>query len=1094
MFMLKRIQHLFSTVPAIWAMAAMLAGCMDDPIYESVDIPNAEVEVQGEVIYKPLVSTKVQTRATEAPAGDKYTDIQSLYVFFFDRDSLLVPDYSGAVEFQNADNKPDNSDKRVTFKKKVKAGEYYVYAVVNVPADKLTEVKKIEDLRKVKLTWDNDIKDNLEMFGVFHNDYQEGDAFPNNNSFEEDALITILPTHKTLHSWVRRAVSKVTVDFNGNQLKEGVTVYIKDAVLKNLASGAFLGADSRIDSDTFQIAENTDYSITYGTGDDHKSWPNVTKSKTFKAKEIWSEAGIENFHDDNAKALPCYENMQGTPEGKSKFQDKDGDGKIDKEDYDGVPNGTYLEVKGYYVADVEGYKSQGDIVYRFMLGQDAKNNFDLIRNHHYKITMNFRDYGNDVDWHIEYSDQYFDVTFPEDVNYQGKFFVPSPEFKTIPNGGHTFSDQNEITVTSFKTNGTENEWIEPKIEYTYYTYDFRNDNWNPVDGEGGNWLETSEGELINDKTQKKYTFVASKTDSVTININEKLRDHLAVSGSENSPYNLSNKNGGMNVENTANCYIVGAPGWYCFPLVYGNAIADGGTNSAAYTSPNIVNHLNKNITNPYIKENGVNISKENVSVEIIWKDDKNIVRRKKDGGTLEYDANLFGGKGGIKFEIKSGDIKECNFVVALIDKSAKEDELVKCERDYWPYNSLYEEKGNHFGSTKAIWSWHIWVTRFGFEEEEFAKDIPVLNHERKEFDVMPVNLGWCSGGKEFRYYKPRKCDITFTVGDLKIQRTIIQYPHLLLPRGDHPYYQWGRKDPFIGTNKLWTNKQRWSTVVNPDGSEFDFLGEDNKSASNPTFLYYNAPTKDFVGNEHRNDSRKNTIDCLAELVKNPDKWHNCKHGTTTTNPGESLNYYTMNVAPSDLWLYNNAKTVYDPCPPGYEVGRGVFTGFTTDGGNQTSPGYWYDVLESNMETYYYGYETGDREKVRPINGYVIDVYTDTRKLQSITFPITGYRDWDAWAEVVHYPPTLNQYNDKLGQNLEGRGFAWTSEAEDAKGSYYLAFCRKDIQPDRPQPGWLNGRGGGDEKMWINPRLGGPNTDGYAVRPVSSESKRKANIQ
>ena len=1056
-------------------------------LYESVDIPNAEVEVQGEVIYKPLVPTKVQTRATEAPAGDKYTDIQSLYVFFFDKDSLLVNEYSGVVEFQNADNKPDNSDKRVTFKKKVKAGEYYVYAVVNVPADKLAAIKKIEDLRKVKLTWDNDIKDNLEMFGVFHNDYQEGDRAPNNNSFEDDALITILPTHKTLHSWVRRAVSKVTVDFNGDELKEGITVYIKDAVLKNLASGAFLGADSRIDSDTFQIAENTDYSITYGTGDDHKNWPNVTKSKTFKAKEIWSEAGIENFHDDNAKALPCYENMQGTPEGKSKFQDKDGDGKIDKEDYDGVPNGTYLEVKGYYVADVEGYRSQGDIIYRFMLGQNAENNFDLIRNHHYKITMNFRGYGNDVDWHIEYSDQYFDVTFPEDVNYQGKFFVPSAEFRTIPNGGHDFSNQNEITVTSFKTDGTENEWKEPKIEYTYYTYDFRNDNWNPVDGEGGNWLETIEGELNEDKTQKKYTFVASKTDSVTININKKLRDHPAVSGSETSPYNLSNKNGGMNVENTANCYIVGAPGWYCFPLVYGNAITNSGTNAASYASPNIVNHLNKNITNPHIKENGVNISKDNVSVEIIWKDDKNIVRKKEHGGTLEYDETLFNGEGGIKFKIEQSDIKECNFVIALIDKSAKDDELVGCERDYWPYKWFGEWKwGKYRGSTNAIWSWHIWVTRFGFEEEEFARDISVLNYEKKEFDLMPVNLGWCSGNKEFIYYRPRKCDITFTVGDLKIKRTIIQYPHLLLPRGDHPYYQWGRKDPFIGTNKLWTNKQRWSTVVKPDGSEFDFGGEEKESASNPTRLYYDERDGDTPGNALHNDQKRNTKDCLDALIKNPDKWHNCPHEAYSEY--SPITYYSTNVAPADLWLYNNMKTVYDPCPPGYEVGRGVFTGFTTDGGNQTSPGYWYDVLESNMETYYYGYETGDREKVRPINGYVIDVYTDTRKLQSITFPITGYREWDSKAEVIHYPPTVTQYKD----NLEGRGFAWTSEAENAEGSYYLAFCRKNIIKEKGD--WLTGRGGGDGNMWINPRLGGPNTDGYAVRPVTSESMRKASIQ
>jgi NADPH2:quinone reductase len=83
-------------------------------------------------------------------------------------------------------------------------------------------------------------------------------------------------------------------------------------------------------------------------------------------------------------------------------------------------------------------------------------------------------------------------------------------------------------------------------------------------------------------------------------------------GSETTPYNLSNNTGGNTVENTANCYVVNAPGYYSLPLVYGNAIKNSATNASAYTSTvtgtNIlnpfINHAGNGITDPYISGNG----------------------------------------------------------------------------------------------------------------------------------------------------------------------------------------------------------------------------------------------------------------------------------------------------------------------------------------------------------------------------------------------------------------------------------------------------------------------------------------------------------
>lgn len=57
--------------------------------------------------------------------------------------------------------------------------------------------------------------------------------------------------------------------------------------------------------------------------------------------------------------------------------------------------------------------------------------------------------------------------------------------------------------------------------------------------------------------------------------------------------------------------MVNAPGTYTLPLVYGNAVKNGGIHSAAYTSAvsgnyiitNFVNHLDARITDPYIYNN-----------------------------------------------------------------------------------------------------------------------------------------------------------------------------------------------------------------------------------------------------------------------------------------------------------------------------------------------------------------------------------------------------------------------------------------------------------------------------------------------------------
>ncbi len=67
--------------------------------------------------------------------------------------------------------------------------------------------------------------------------------------------------------------------------------------------------------------------------------------------------------------------------------------------------------------------------------------------------------------------------------------------------------------------------------------------------------------------------------------NDGLKNAPAV-GSASAPYDLSlhNYQGTTTARNTANSYLISAPGHYRIPLVYGNAIKNGATNSSAYIS------------------------------------------------------------------------------------------------------------------------------------------------------------------------------------------------------------------------------------------------------------------------------------------------------------------------------------------------------------------------------------------------------------------------------------------------------------------------------------------------------------------------------
>lgn len=237
-------------------------------------------------------------------------------------------------------------------------------------------------------------------------------------------------------------------------------------------------------------------------------------------------------------------------------------------------------------------------------------------------------------------------------------------------------------------------------------------------------------------------------------------------GSAQAPYNLANATGAPTVENTANSYIINAPGTYSIPLVYGNAIKNGADNTAAYaptrSAAPFVNHLGNRIKHPYISDNeGCGDPAEAV---LVWEGRLNMIHN------LRLSADLKS----LVFEIPQAYIRQGNAVVAVADASGR-----------------------------IMWSWQLWVTDY-----VAGTELTTLTYNGKEFSMMPYNMGYVVGGDETdfasSYAKVRFTQKPADGSQGSTATVVVQQTgkHLITP-DCYSFYQWGRKDPMISSIKEW---------------------------------------------------------------------------------------------------------------------------------------------------------------------------------------------------------------------------------------------------------------------------------------------------
>lgn len=393
------------------------------------------------------------------------------------------------------------------------------------------------------------------------------------------------------------------------------------------------------------------------------------------------------------------------------------------------------------------------------------------------------------------------------------------------------------------------------------------------------WLKSLSKEQGDGGTAAEQGTATLGTDIVDLAAERnKTLQNAAPLGTATAPYNLSNATGAAAVQNTANCYVISAPGYYMIPLVYGNAIKNGGTNRSAYATSSLpvtnvgtvlnplVDHDGKSITDPWIERtngkanNGIN------TAQVTWADEKDLVTL--SGSPIYRDAS---GNAFVKFEVKKENIKSGNAVISV-------------------------KKGN-----TTLWSWHLW-----FAPKNALDKIAVTNKQGSTYEFTNEALGWKpTAWQGTPYQSPRtiKVKVKQTIGEKQeAVITITQLPGTTSRTGYTTQYQWGRKDAFPGKSG-----QPAQGTINWNAGSNMYMQTIIQNPQN----YYTAG--------YNRDGSLNAEAWFAKYYTFYNLW--------SMNQKDKV---TMNQANSQTVV----KTIYDPSPVGFSVpANDAFTGFTENGLN-----------------------------------------------------------------------------------------------------------------------------------------------------------------
>ena len=494
-------------------------------------------------------------------------------------------------------------------------------------------------------------------------------------------------------------------------------------------------------------------------------------------------------------------------------------------------------------------------------------------------------------------------------------------FEATPNPSEAANTEGATTsyqITSYVDDDKQHRPVKWKV----VSYDADGDGTFSM-SEKPDWLTIpNEGRTTTqDVEQYTATFKANQRD-VLADFNNAMKTADPVTN-----YNLANATGGAAIENTANCYIISAPGTYRIPLVYGNAIERSTTNSSAYTSSKtkvmgteefvlqkFLDHNDHEITSPYI--NLQNAGDPATKAKVVWEDCQDIVTTPAVTGS--------GADSYLTFTIDKNKLQNGNAVVAVTNATGT-----------------------------VMWSWHLWFT-----PKSSLKKIPFTSGGTT-YNFMTDNLGWkytkWTGGLKREVVV--KIEQQAETGEKKTATiTLKQAPGNNVREGYGNLYQWGRKDPLPGTDNFYPNTAPNIGYKFNDG--YAIVGDQVADYTDPANIQ--RMEKRTIGLSIREPGIM-----LPKVGGGKLSWTNHQYINLWSADNDKM-------YESETPIKNGVKTIYDPSPVGFKVPDAYAFKDLSKGVAVWENGYTLKV-DNDKDIYFQagGYRDGNDGVIKGVGGYAM---------------------------------------------------------------------------------------------------------------------------
>ena len=485
-----------------------------------------------------------------------------------------------------------------------------------------------------------------------------------------------------------------------------------------------------------------------------------------------------------------------------------------------------------------------------------------------------------------------------------------------PYGGETAA----ITVNSWRTSAN-NDGSANTQEAVPYTISYSEDDGKTWSDKAPAWLtgvpSYNPNQLSNETS---ITTGAQSAEPSSHKANLQGKD--AVSNYDLSLYDVNGKE--LGAPCSANCYIIRGPGTYRIPCVYGNTLKLGNYNGFAVDYKDD-SHEGK----AFVDYSGKRIDESNykfkpASADVVWQSTSGVITNA--AVTTGSDGMSY-----VTFTVDKTNLQQGNAVIAARDASRT--------------------------SGTVMWSWHLWIT-----------DATLTDTNN---DFLTQNLGWVSSSDSYNHYPARSVLLRITqtneLSDAEpVYITVKQTEGNVdsdPSAGSCLYYQWGRKDPFRGSDITSNSK-----LITTNGGAPLYLSIQNPSTPILYYNYYGSDTYDWTSDHY------NVL------------W-NARYSTQQVNtPVE--------------------KSVYDPSPYGFRAPRGqktfeIFSKLPNMGYYSLGRGSnWYSyyvTVSNNSDKYYWTSRANNSDEVSSWYGYSVSETNNfnTQTYCSSLLPMRPYKDTDS---------------------------------------------------------------------------------------------------